>query len=670
VIRALQSIDWSLFDPRQLLDALEARKRATAPRGSGDEEPPQGPIERAVAEAWQGVLGVAQVGRRDNFFALNGHSLHVARILAIFYEKYRVRIGFDEFSADPTLTGLSSTLKRALVERHGSGRSPPRPPAEVVASRPNDDGQPPRSVASIVAQPLDASEPSHHALARDVGIALREGSSGIRIEILGFLHCDRVEALGRGLSSFLERARKDDRPLTVVVADDSRSEASRRACHELVATSGAAREARYVGAAAKQSFVEALVARGLSRDALALGVLGQLDGVFGANSVGANRNALLLSTGRAPILCVDDDVICDPMGPVTRDDDLTVCAGRDPADYAFGEGCELALSTIDADPLAAHELLLGRTIVDCDGSGISPPPPLGPLVARLRAGGRVLLTAGGLVGDCGWGSPSTYLTGPFTKQARMRLIGSRATYEEARRSRRIARAVTRPTVADASWLMTTAVGLDARSLLPPFLPLGRGEDVVFGRLLERIHHGACIGHVPIALRHEPVSSRRFSPGEILRSASGFDLYELAIAAIDAPKLEGDDPSDRLRALGEALVGLGQSSLGRFEAYLAERMTATRQRSLAQLEAQLESHGRGNPAWASDVDHYLAAARDALATTRRWVPLDLATWCGWPAEETLVLAQRFLALFGEILCLWPTITSFAEELGGFGDAYPA
>jgi nonribosomal peptide synthetase DhbF len=38
-------------------------------------EAPVGPVEESLAELWQRLLGVARVGRDDNFFALGGHSL-------------------------------------------------------------------------------------------------------------------------------------------------------------------------------------------------------------------------------------------------------------------------------------------------------------------------------------------------------------------------------------------------------------------------------------------------------------------------------------------------------------------------------------------------------------------------------------------------------------------
>jgi AMP-binding enzyme/AMP-binding enzyme C-terminal domain/Phosphopantetheine attachment site len=62
-------------------------------RGPGEDYvSPRTPLERAIAEAWQEVLGVARVSVHDNFFDLGGHSLLSLKAVAKIEEKIGQRI--------------------------------------------------------------------------------------------------------------------------------------------------------------------------------------------------------------------------------------------------------------------------------------------------------------------------------------------------------------------------------------------------------------------------------------------------------------------------------------------------------------------------------------------------------------------------------------------------
>ncbi|MFT3954883.1 MAG: amino acid adenylation domain-containing protein [Piscinibacter sp.] len=54
---------------------------------------PQSDAERTMAEIWQGLLGVARVGRGDNFFDLGGHSLLAMRAVVEIERRLGVRLG-------------------------------------------------------------------------------------------------------------------------------------------------------------------------------------------------------------------------------------------------------------------------------------------------------------------------------------------------------------------------------------------------------------------------------------------------------------------------------------------------------------------------------------------------------------------------------------------------
>jgi acyl carrier protein len=55
-------------------------------------EVPLTALERAVAEVWEELLGVAQVGLRDNFFDLGGHSLLAVRAVAAIENRLGIKL--------------------------------------------------------------------------------------------------------------------------------------------------------------------------------------------------------------------------------------------------------------------------------------------------------------------------------------------------------------------------------------------------------------------------------------------------------------------------------------------------------------------------------------------------------------------------------------------------
>lgn len=82
---------------------------------------PQTPVERALTLIWCEVLGVARVGRHDDFFTLGGHSLLAARVLARIREAFGVAIPMPAMLEAPTVVGLAAAIERL------EGQPIPRP---------------------------------------------------------------------------------------------------------------------------------------------------------------------------------------------------------------------------------------------------------------------------------------------------------------------------------------------------------------------------------------------------------------------------------------------------------------------------------------------------------------------------------------------------------------
>ncbi len=97
------------------------------PRPASDHVAPRTEIERQLAQMWQDVLGVEHVGRGDNFFELDGHSLLATQVISRVRDSFRVELPQGALFTHPTLASLAAEIvRRQLAEE--SAAAPPIPP--------------------------------------------------------------------------------------------------------------------------------------------------------------------------------------------------------------------------------------------------------------------------------------------------------------------------------------------------------------------------------------------------------------------------------------------------------------------------------------------------------------------------------------------------------------
>ena len=102
------------------------RKALPPPTGEtsrAEHVPPRDERERAVAALWSEALGVERVGIHDNFFDLGGHSLVLARVHVLLWERLGREIPIVDLFRHPTVASLA----RRLAEG-GTGAPPPIAP--------------------------------------------------------------------------------------------------------------------------------------------------------------------------------------------------------------------------------------------------------------------------------------------------------------------------------------------------------------------------------------------------------------------------------------------------------------------------------------------------------------------------------------------------------------
>ncbi len=121
-----------------------ALQRLEPARPAGGGTPPRTPAERAMADLWREVLGVAEARREDDFFTLGGHSLLATQLAARVRATLGVEIPIRQLFEHPVLADFAALVaagpgsprrsRRPPGHRGTPGRSPPPSPRNASGS--------------------------------------------------------------------------------------------------------------------------------------------------------------------------------------------------------------------------------------------------------------------------------------------------------------------------------------------------------------------------------------------------------------------------------------------------------------------------------------------------------------------------------------------------------
>jgi len=494
---------------------------------------------------------------------------------------------------------------------------------------------------------------------------------GPHIESIAFVTRDRPFALRRALDSYgdcIREHRPGPTAPRLIIFDDSRDPAT-VAENKFIALAASDRfgvDVAYVGSGDRAAIAQALIAEGLSRETVTFALLGTETSI---RTVGANRNAVLLEAHGGCAMSVDDDTECR-ITAAPAIDDLVHLNAPEMIDPVFP--CVLESFKDRAALMRAHPFVNGDVLsMNEKYLGKQAPAPehrdgaLDGSSGQPFAGGprTVKLTLPGLAGDCGWQSPMHYLW--LTGESFNNLTASVEHYKMACASREVLRRVTRPTIVDSvTNMMTTFFGFDHRTLLPPFPPVGRGQDLIFGLLASMTITDGCVAHLPEALLHSPIEPRAFRPREFLAGAIGVDLCTVVTACLmrAAAVLDGNSASNRLQRLGQHLEQIGAAPTSDGARMLRETVIEFISKQYERLQARAEDD-RLAPCWREDAKEACRLWNISVRQPAYHLPVEFLR--GADTEGAIRSTLEFLAQFGALLREWPLMVEAYERLRSSG-----
>jgi len=224
----------------------------------------------------------------------------------------------------------------------------------------------------------------------------------------------------------------------------------------------------------------------------------------------ARTLALLLSVGQH-VLMLDDDVIPEAICPPVTASQLRFRSGRDRAAIVWASKADMTAqeAPLEKPPLVdlmspvgaplgtllKTHALSHRSLANVDGA----------LTMRYHANSAILISQCGYWGDAGTGNSGSWLA--YQRADTLQNLLESHTDLEAALGARASWSGFKGAALTPYGTMSAATGVDHSVLLPPYFPVQRGEDIMFGIMVQRMHPDSVAFNTNWAIRHEPIEKR-------------------------------------------------------------------------------------------------------------------------------------------------------------------
>lgn len=448
--------------------------------------------------------------------------------------------------------------------------------------------------------------------------------------------CDRPEALHKGLTGLIGNLNRHGRtPRLLIVDDSSDSESTKKSKDVTLSFSSA-----YGG---QIEFVDredrATLARNVSeeknvpKEVIEFALLGDKTSMTTAGSV---QNTFLLKTRGEKILLVDDDAIFNFFHPKIKEEPFFEI--QNVFDYHFLKNNEKVsdfFETVDVDLLALHEDILGQNAATV----------LGEFTPDYIEDATVLDTYMGFYGDSPMESHMPLLLWPRVYE-KLKGISSEE-YMAIKESSRIIQSPPALTLYQGPICITLIVGIDNASLVPPFMPNGRGQDFIFGTMRWRAFPHALSAYIPILIGHErPEKEARITSYDAVREMTKMNrVFSQIIRTI--PVVDTDQIQN-LATIGAYLVDMGQKSPSDFSFYIQELCRKITTMSSTQIQHIADTNKNIGDLWNEDVENIARELGDA--DTKSF----LQDVTKNESSDAILVFQKWLSLYGKLLQCWHKI----------------
>ena len=431
---------------------------------------------------------------------------------------------------------------------------------------------------------MESSEEAWQRLTK--GVASEADNALCRVFILT---CDRPEALKRLLVPLISQLSPDSVE-SLWIIDDSRASQNIRENGSIVESEqkGCSLPIHYFGEDSRAALINHL-SHAAPEHEDSINWLLDRSNWGDTPTYGLARNlALLLSAGKRAIM-IDDDTLPEAISPPKALAPLRFAEMNQREAVFYSSSHELARHALvikESPAILMQETLgtpLGKLLREQLLDHTALQGMNGTHISRYGPNSKILLSMCGSWGDTGSAGLNWLLSLP--EQSIQNLLEKRADINETLSPQYCWAGHPGPAITPFG-AMSQWTGIDHRTLLPPYLPAGRNEDLLFGIMLQRIQPEAAVFNCGWAIAHSPISDRGKLALKPANARLGVSLLAEWLGR-EPRDQNGLSPERRLTGLSEEIFRLTEMDhdvrLGLVKSQLVGRRCALLNQCMNQIE---------------------------------------------------------------------------------------
>ncbi len=381
-------------------------------------------------------------------------------------------------------------------------------------------------------------------------------------------------------------------------------------------------------------------------------------------SYGRSRNWSLLLGAGGRLVLLDDDILYQRARPPQALADVMLTSAVRSADFFSSDDAWRSLLDADRpDPCSgAFTQALGRRLPEALAlftREVLPTEALRHLSPRdyhhFNNDSRVKITACGSLGDPGTSGNQWLLQ--LDAESRKRLFVSESHYRQHLQHPNLWSGRKGAAFLNTFTLISQATGLDASELLPPYFPIQRNEDLLFGEMLRYLYPHALQLDLPWALPHLPLERRDWTHEQLTRPSP---IGMLSFAARMLTQHQEQDLAKqagvRMRSLASLFHGLADASDKDLVEAIAQASLQRYSLQIGHLNDILAESPDAPDYWRQDIQTYLVNLQQALFGL---LPEGFALMAGAPQAQRDT-ARRLWEDFARGLDAWSSAMEWAEN----------